>query len=152
MVDRAPRPARDMLERITAERVNLYSYMPSPGANIPVTVRPVPVDDLVPTENEIEEAVKNLRWNRSWCPSGMRSDHLKGWLAASKREKREAVEKGEGKTGGEEGGPTEPHWENLVELIQTSFQEGESAEDSTWQAVVLIPKWKKDNRGIGLVD
>ena len=36
----------------------------------------------------------------------MRSEHLKGWLVASKREKQ-ATEKGEGKTEGEEGGP---HW------------------------------------------
>ena len=43
----------------------------------------------------------------------MRDKHLKGWLAASKREKR-ATEKGEGTTEGEEG---EPHWENLVESI-----------------------------------
>ena len=71
-----PLPARAMLERITAERVDLYSYMPSPGANIPVTVRPVPVYDLVPTEDEIEEAVKNLQRNRSGGPSGMQAEHL----------------------------------------------------------------------------
>ena len=47
-----------MLERITAEKVDLYSYVPSPGENILVTVRPVQVDDSVPTEDEIEEAVK----------------------------------------------------------------------------------------------
>ena len=41
------------LERITAERVGLYSYVPSPGENIPVTVKPVKVDDLVPTKDEI---------------------------------------------------------------------------------------------------
>ena len=46
------------LERITAERVDLYSYVPSPVDNIPVTVKPVEVDDLVPTEDKIEEAVK----------------------------------------------------------------------------------------------
>ena len=72
----------------------------------------------------------------------MRAEHLKGWLAASKREKKEAAEKGEGKTDGEEGGPRKPHWENLVELIQTAFREGELAEEATWQAVVLIPKGK----------
>ena len=83
-----------------AERVDLYSYVPSPGTNIPVTVRPVPVDDSVPTEDEIEEAVKNLRRNRSRGPTGMRSEHPKGWLAASKLETREAAEKGEGKTDG----------------------------------------------------
>ena len=99
-VDCAPPPARSTLERITAERVNLYSYVPSPGTNIPVTVRPVPVDDSVPTEYEIEEVVKNLQRNRSSGPSGMWAEHLKGWLAASKRKKREAAEKGEGKTDG----------------------------------------------------
>ena len=109
-VDRAPPPARATLERITAERVDLYSYVPSPGTNIPVTVRLVPVDDSVTMEDEIKEAVKNLRRNRSGGSSGMRDEHLKGWLAASKRKKREAAEKGEGKTDGEEGGPTEPHW------------------------------------------
>ena len=83
---------------------------------------------MVPTEDEIEEAVKNLRRNRSLGPPGMRSEHLKGWLAASKREKR-AAEKGEGKKDGEEG---EPHWENLVELIQTSSWEGELDEEATW--------------------
>ena len=62
-----------MLERITAERVDLYSYVPSPGENIPVIVRPVQVDELVPTEEEIEEAVKNLRRNRSGGPLGMRA-------------------------------------------------------------------------------
>ena len=44
-VNRAPPPARATLERITAERVDLYSYVPSPGENIPVTVSPVKVDD-----------------------------------------------------------------------------------------------------------
>ena len=52
----------------------------------------------------------------------------------------------------EEGGPTEPHWENLVELIQTAFWEGELAEEAMWQAVVLIPKGKQDYWGIGLVE
>ena len=87
-VDRAPPPARATLERITAEGVDLYSYVPSPGANIPITVRSVPVGDSVPTEAKIEEAVKNLRRDRSGGASGMQAEHLKGWLSASKMEKR----------------------------------------------------------------
>ena len=47
-VNRAPPPARATLERITAERVDLYSYVPSPGENILVAVKPVEVDDSVP--------------------------------------------------------------------------------------------------------
>ena len=44
-VDRAPPAAWVTFERITAERVDLYSYVPSPGTNIPISVKPVPVDD-----------------------------------------------------------------------------------------------------------
>ena len=79
---------------------------------------------MVPMEDDIEEAMKILRRKRSRGPLGMRSEHLKGWLAASKHKTREVAEKGEGKTDDEEGGPTKPHLERLVELIQTAFREG----------------------------
>ena len=36
--------------------------------------------------------------------------------------------------------------------MHTAFQDRDLAEESTWQAVVLIPKGKGDYRGIGLVD
>ena len=52
-VDRAPPLAQVTLQRITTERLDLYSYIPPPGANIPISVDPFPVDDLVPTEDEI---------------------------------------------------------------------------------------------------
>ena len=70
----------------------------------------------------------------------MRAEHLKGWLAASNRGKM-AAEKGEEKTEEEEEGGD--LWGKLVELIQTDFREGEMAEESTWQTVVLIPKGRK---------
>ena len=44
-------------ERVTVERVDLFSYVPHPGENIPVSVDTFPVDDLVPTEDNIEWAV-----------------------------------------------------------------------------------------------
>ena len=62
--NRGPPPARATLERITAERVKLYSQVPSPGDNTPVTVKPAEIDDLVPTEDKIVEAVTKLRRNR----------------------------------------------------------------------------------------
>ena len=40
----------------------------------------------------------------------------------------------------------------FVDLVQTAFWEGEIAEEAKWQAVVLIPKGKKDYRGIDLVE
>ena len=50
--------AQVTLERIMAERVDLYSYIPPTGVNIPISVKPFPVDDSVPTENDMEWAVK----------------------------------------------------------------------------------------------
>ena len=42
-VDRSPPPARVMLERITTERVALYSRVLPPGDNIPVEIEPFKV-------------------------------------------------------------------------------------------------------------
>ena len=64
-VDRAPPPARVTLERITAERVALYSHVPLLGDNTPGAIKPFVVEDSVPEEGEIEWAVKRLRNNRS---------------------------------------------------------------------------------------
>ena len=53
-VDCAPPPARVTLDRITVERVTLYIYVTPPGENIPISVKPFPVDDSVPEEDDIE--------------------------------------------------------------------------------------------------
>ena len=88
-------------------------------------------------EDKIEDAVKKLWRNRVGGASGMRAEHLKGWLAASNRGKM-AAEKVKEKTEEEE--EERELLEKLVKLIQTAFQEGEMAEEATWQTVVLIPK------------
>ena len=59
----------------------------------------------------------------------MRAENLKGFLAASNREKL-AEEKGEEKTEAEEEGGD--LWEKLVDLTQTAFQEGDMVEEATW--------------------
>ena len=94
---RGPPPARATLERITAERTELYSQVPSPGENIPVTVEPALIDDSVPTEDKIAAAVQKLRRKRSGGPSRIRAEHIKGWIAAAKRA-GVAEEKGKKKT------------------------------------------------------
>ena len=87
--DCAPLPARATLERITAERVVLYRYVPPPGEIIPVTIQPFLVDDSVPGEREIEWVVKHLRNNQSGGASRMRAEHIKKWLAAAWRAEKE---------------------------------------------------------------
>ena len=83
-VDCAPPPARITLEQITADQVDLYIYVPPPGENILISIEPLPVDDLVSTEDDIEWVVTYLQNNCSGGPSGMRDEHLKGWLAEAR--------------------------------------------------------------------
>ena len=91
-----------------------------------------------------EWAVKRLKNNRAGGPSRMRAEDLKGWLAATRRgeKEREAATKDGGRR--KDGSEGAENWVRVVELIQTAFREGELAEETTWQAVVLIPKGKKD--------
>ena len=115
--------------RITAEQTELYRRVPPPGENIPVNVDPANIDDSVPTEDEVEEAVKRLQRNRSGGPSRIRAEHIKGWLAAARRGEM-AEEQGKTKTVTEEEG--EDLWGKVVELTQTGFREGNLAEEATW--------------------
>ena len=56
------------LKRVTAEQAQLYSRVPPPGDAIPVTIDPHKVEDGVPSEAEVEWAVKRLRNNRAGGP------------------------------------------------------------------------------------
>ena len=126
-VSRGPSPARVTLERITADQTELYRQVPSTGEGIPIHVEKHTIDDSVPTEDEIEAAVKKLRRNRAGGPSGIRSEHIKGWLAAARRGGK-ATKKGEEKTASEAEG--EEMWDKVVELTQTAFREGKLAEEA----------------------
>ena len=84
-VNHALPPAQVTLKRITAERVELYSYVPPLGTNIPISVQPFPVDDSVPTEDEIEWVVTRLSNHRSRGALGVRAEHLKRWLATARK-------------------------------------------------------------------
>ena len=81
-----------------AERTTLYSRVPPPGDTIPVTIEPFGVEDGVPSEAEVEWAVKRLRNNRAGGPSRMRAEDLQRWLAAARRGEKER------KTATKEGG------------------------------------------------
>ena len=66
----------------------------------------------------------------------MRAEHLQGWLAAVTREKD----------------PDTGHWDQVIDLVQTVFQDGLLPAECTCQTVVLLPKGNGDFRGIGLVE
>ena len=73
-----------MLKRVMVERVTLYSRILPPGDSILVNIETFEVEDGVPTEAEIEWAVKRLLNNRAGGASRVREEDLKGWLAAAR--------------------------------------------------------------------
>ena len=126
------------------------------------------MEDLVPTEDEIEWVVKRLRNQRSRGPSWMWAEHLKGWLVEARKEeaaeaKAEATDVGASLLGGVGGGwrmeekrekaaANMTNWEEVVALVRADFGEGMMAEEAMVQAVVLIPKGKEGYCGIILVE
>ena len=56
---------------------------------MPVTIESFVVEDGVPTEAEIEWAVKRLRNNRAGGPSRMQAEDLKGRLVVARRGDKE---------------------------------------------------------------
>ena len=87
----APPPTWVTLEWITEKRVDLYRYVPPPGENTTISFEPFQVQDLVPTEYNIEWAVKRLENHRYGGPSGMQTEHLKGWLVKAQKEEEAAA-------------------------------------------------------------
>ena len=146
-VDCAPPPARVNFERITAERVDLYHHVPSPGENFPLSVEPSQVKKLVPTDDDTEWAVKRLRNHNSGVTSRMRAEHLKGWFSEAQKEEAAAAKTAVAEETGavigdtwgeymEEIRETEneemTYWEKVVALVMEEFGEGRLAEESTW--------------------
>ena len=62
-------PAQLTIKWITAERVALHHHIPPPGENILVSIDPLPLDESVPMEDNIEWVVRRMRDNRSGGPS-----------------------------------------------------------------------------------
>ena len=138
--DRPPKPNYQRMETLTQERIDLYTAVPPPGAPIPINVDPFDVNDEIPTDGEIREAVKSLRNGRAGGLGGMRAEHLKRWLRDIEEEEQED-KRGRG-----------DKWRVLVQLIQTIWEHGSIPQQMTWMVIVLLPKGGGDYRGIGLLE
>ena len=69
--DRPPKPNYQRMETLTQEQIDLYTAAPPPGAPIPINVDPFDVNDEMPTDGEIREAVKSLPNGRAGGLGGM---------------------------------------------------------------------------------
>ena len=94
------------------------------------------MDDTIPREEDIVEAVMRIRLYHDGGPSGMRAKHLRTWHRAEKQKEN----------------PDPGNWQKVVKIIQVDFREGELAAPCAWKTVVMIPKRGGTNfRGIVLM-
>jgi hypothetical protein len=139
--DRPPKPNYQWMETLTQEQIDLYTAEPQPGAPIPINVDPFDVNDDIPTDGEIREAVKCLRNGRAGGLGGMRAEHLKRWLRDIEEEETED-KWGRG-----------DKWRILVQLVQTIWEHGSIPQQMTWMVIVLLPEGGGNYyRGIGLLE
>ena len=73
-------PARITLDWITVERVALYRHIKPLGEKTPISIKYLPLDELVPMEYKIKWVVRMMRYNRSGGPSETIAEHLWKWL------------------------------------------------------------------------
>jgi hypothetical protein len=98
----------------TRERVELYVARTPPGLPLPIRVDPALVNDAAPTEAELRMLVGELRNGRAAGTTGMKAEHIKGWLADIKWEERED-DRGEG---------LGDQWRLFVTLLQAVWTTG----------------------------
>ena len=67
------------MEALTTESVELYSHISSPGIPITIEVSPLPVDDAIPGEENIVEAMMQIRLHHTIRPLGMKAEQLHTW-------------------------------------------------------------------------
>ena len=111
---------------------------------MPSQVAPVPVDDRVPTKEEIADAVYCLKNNKATGPSGMKAEHFKDWYEAAFSEPQS--DNPNAPT------PKPEQWNRFIELAQHVFHTGKVPTKCAWSFLAVIPKPDGGQRGVGLVE
>ena len=108
--ERAPKPCYETMDVQTKEQKELYKEHELPGELIPINVTLYKVEDEVPSDNQIREAVKeSLKNERAEGASNMRGEDIKGWLRGIEKEEWDDNVHAE----------AEDSWRLFVQLVQT---------------------------------
>ena len=92
-----------------------------------ILTTPWEVDDGIPSEADIEQAVRGLKWGRAGLTSGIRAEDLKGLLQKTSRENNLVRRR----------------WQLLVRLIQSTFGDMVVPEVVTWVTMVFLLKGRE---------
>jgi hypothetical protein len=80
--DQPPPACPETMAKQMAERVELYVKVPPMGALLPFNFPYFKVPDGLPTNNEVCKVVRGLQNGQAAGATGMKAEHLKGWLDA----------------------------------------------------------------------
>ena len=101
------------------------------------------VDDSVPEEGEIKEALFKLRNRKAPGLTGITAEHLKMWYRLSHPEDENTISDEK----------ANKIWNKIVKIIQIAFKDGEFLNAFKYGVLVLIPKDDAGGvRGIGLLE
>ncbi len=118
-----------------AKWVELYVKVPPMGVPLPFNFPYFAVPDGVPTDDEVRKVVRGLQNGQVGGATGMKVEHLKGWLDAIQHKERAAREN-TGRVGNTELGSK---WRIFLELIQVIWDRGEIPGQMSWMVIVLLP-------------
>jgi hypothetical protein len=118
------------------------------GAPLPFNFSYFVVPDGLPTDDKVRKVVRGLQNRQAAGATGMKAEHLKGWLDAIQHKEKVARENPGGVGSSELG----TKWQIFLGLIQTIWDRGEIPEQMSWMVIVLLPKGGGNFRGIGLLD
>ena len=79
------RPCYQTMARQTEEQIALYARRTPSGEPLPINIAPAPIPNGVPTNSEVQDAVRELMNGRSGGASMMRVEHIKEWLQGIQR-------------------------------------------------------------------
>ena len=108
-----------------------------PEEKLQLEIRPFPIPDNIPDQDEITRALLTMKMGKSPGPSQIRVEDMRKWLEMER----------------EMTNPQPEAWNNLVEIVQEAFRTGKIPEALTNAVLVLIPKNEVNQfRGIGLLE
>jgi coenzyme F420-reducing hydrogenase gamma subunit len=101
---RPMKPTREDTETLRKERKELYTKAEDLPPMFDVIEVPATVDDSIPTEREIREAIGRLKNGKAPGPSGITAEHLKKWTSNRR---------------------TDPNqWELVTKVVEEAFRTG----------------------------
>ena len=108
-----------------------------PDEKLQLEIRPFPIPDNIPDQDEITRALLTMKMGKSPGPSQIRVEDMRKWL----KMERDTTN------------PQPEAWNNLVEIVQEAFRTGKIPEVLTNAILVLIQKNEVNQfRGIGLLE